>query len=165
MIFVTVGTQEFQFNRLLEELDVLIQKGVMQSEDIYAQIGHSTYTPRNYKFVPFVNKSEFELLLNQCSLVISHGGVGSIVTALRYNKKVIVVPRLRKFKEHVDDHQLEIVSHFAKERYVLQALDIENLKSIIDDSYSFSPNPYTSGNEGIIKLLNDYISATFLAIK
>lgn len=80
MIFVILGTQKFQFNRLLKELDVLVENGSLR-EEVFAQIGHSDYEPQHYQFKRFVNQEEFEQLIDCSSVVITHSGVGSIITA------------------------------------------------------------------------------------
>ena len=114
MILLIVGTQKFQFNRLLMTIDKLIDEKKI-TERVVAQVGNSDYKPVNYEFQDFFDSNKFDLLMDESTLIITHGGVGSIVSALKKNKKVIVVPRLKKYNEHIDDHQLEIVEEFKKE--------------------------------------------------
>ena len=109
MIFITVGTQKFQFNRLLKMVDDLIEEKLI-SDNVVAQVGYSTYIPRNFHSFQFKSENEINLLMEKAHILITHSGVGSITTALKLQKKVIVVPRLKKYKEHVDDHQLEIAN-------------------------------------------------------
>lgn len=113
MIFLTVGTQKFQFNRLLQAVDQLIGEGVIQ-EPVVAQRGHSTYIPRNYETCMFMDNSLFEQMIQDCDLLITHGGVGTILKGIEFKKKIIVVPRKKSFSEHVDDHQQEIAKEFGK---------------------------------------------------
>lgn len=126
MIFVTLGSQKFQFNRLLKELDSLIENGVIK-EDIFAQIGASTYTPKHYEFKDFLNQNEFKEKMKECSMVITHAGTGAIITALKEEKKVIAVPRLAKYGEHVDDHQLQILEAFTSQNYILSIIEMNEL--------------------------------------
>ena len=112
MIFVTVGSQKFQFNRLLKEIDELIENKVI-NEEVFAQIGVSDYKPQNYKYKEFVTQDEFNKYLDEARLIITHAGTGVIVNAIKKGKKVIGIPRLSKFGEHVDDHQIQLLNEFA----------------------------------------------------
>lgn len=92
MIFVAVGTQKFQMNRLLEEIDNCIE-GRDITEKVFAQIGNSTYHPKNYEYSTFLCKEDFEERVKECNLLITHSGVATIITGLKFDKPVIVVPR------------------------------------------------------------------------
>ena len=107
MIFVTVGTQKFKFDRLLKIVDEFIENGVI-CEKVFAQIGTCSYIPKHYEYVKFLSPEEYDKCLKDCSYVIAHAGVGSIHSALKLNKKILVVPRISKYNEHIDDHQCEI---------------------------------------------------------
>lgn len=111
MIFITLGSQKFQFNRLLIEVDKLVEKKVIKDE-VFAQIGHSDYKPKNYKYKSFLDRDEFSIIMNKCDKVITHGGTGAIIGAIKKEKKVIAMPRLQEFGEHVDNHQLQIIKEF-----------------------------------------------------
>ena len=118
MIFVVLGTQKFQLNRLLQKLDEYVEQGLLKDE-VFAQIGNSTYKPKNYKYKDFVDKKEFDETVAKADVVIAHSGVGTIITAIHAQKLVIVYPRLAKYNEHVDDHQLDIAKAFEMKKYVL----------------------------------------------
>ena len=98
MIFVTLGSQKFQFNRLLKKLDALIEENVI-TDEMFAQVGNSDYQPRNYPYQAFVNHDEFDALIRKCDLFITHGGTGAIIGAVKKGKKVIAVPRLARYGE------------------------------------------------------------------
>ena len=117
MIFVTVGTQKFQMDRLLKAVDEIAFSGRV-GEPFFVQSGHGTYVPENCEYASFLNKEEIEDKVEHCSVLICHAGVGSILHGLKKRKKVIVVPRLKMFGEHVDDHQVEIAESFAKAGYI-----------------------------------------------
>ena len=117
MIFVTLGSQNFQFNRLLIEIDRLVEEGKI-TEEVFAQIGYSDYKPKNYCYKEFHDRDEFADIMSKCDKVITHGGTGAIIGAVKKGKKVIAVPRLAKFGEHVDDHQLQIVEQFEKMNFI-----------------------------------------------
>ena len=97
MIFITLGSQKFQFNRLLKALDDLVEEGAIQ-EEVFAQIGYSDYKPRNYEFKEFLDRDEFAEMEGKAEIVITHGGTGAIIGAVKKGKKVIAVPRLAKYE-------------------------------------------------------------------
>ena len=111
MIFVTLGSQKFQFNRMLVEIDRLIDEGKIIDE-VFAQIGASDYKPKNFEYKDFLTQDEFKDYMKKADLVITHAGTGAIVTALKNDKLVIAIPRLARFGEHVDDHQIQLIDEF-----------------------------------------------------
>lgn len=156
MIFVVLGTQKFQCNRLLKEIDRLVEMRLIK-EQVFAQQGYSDYVPKYYCSVNFLDKEEFENKIAECSLVIAHSGVGTILTAINHNKPVIVFPRLQKYKEHVDDHQIGIASVFHKKHLVLMCNEGDNLSDLIERSKSFQFRTYTSQRERVIELIKIYL--------
>lgn len=122
-IFITLGSQKFQFNRLLIAVDKLCEKKVISGEDVFAQTGYSDYVPRNYSYNNFLDRDEFSVEMGKADIVITHGGTGAIIGAVKKGKKVIAVPRRAKYGEHVDDHQLQLIKQFdmKKKRIVLDA--------------------------------------------
>lgn len=116
MVFVTIGTQKQQFDRLMKLLE---NSKELKNEDIVVQAGYTKYENENWKILDFIPAEEIENYMKQAEFVICHGGVGSIFTALRLRKKVLVVPRLEKYCEHINDHQLEICEQLEKEGYIL----------------------------------------------
>lgn len=126
MILVVVGTQKFPFNRLLKKIDEwIIQEGI--DEQIIAQIGYSTYKPQKYMAFDFLDEEKFGEYIDACDVLITHGGLGSILNGIKAKKKVIVVPRLKKYNEHVDDHQYEIARAFAELGYVCLCENLDDL--------------------------------------
>lgn len=108
MIFVTVGTHEQPFNRLIKEVDTLKKNGVIE-EDVVMQIGFSTYEPEYCKWSRFLTNSKMEQYMEKSRIVITHGGPATFMSVVSKGKVPIVVPRLKKYNEHVNDHQLEFV--------------------------------------------------------
>lgn len=158
MIFITLGTQKFQFNRLLKKIDELISEKKIK-EKVFAQIGNSDYKPINFKYKEFLNKEEFEECVKKADLIITHAGVGTIITALNFDKHVIVVPRLAKYKEHVDDHQVEIAESFSKKGFVLSSGEnIESLYENIKKSKTMKFKKYISSNEKINNVIDEFIT-------
>jgi len=130
MIFVTVGTHEQPFNRLLEAVDKLIEKGIIK-EKVIMQIGYSTYIPKYAEWFRFKDFSSIKKIMKRAKIVITHGGTGSIFTALNLNKKVIAIPRLKKFREVTNDHQLQIVKELEKEKMLIGVYDINQLEEAL----------------------------------
>ena len=160
MIFVSVGTQKFPFNRLLAQLDELVRDGYIEDK-IFAQIGLSGYKPQHYEYVDYLGKEEFDERVRQCDLVITHSGVATIVSALKYEKPVIVVPRVAKYGEHVDDHQIEIADTFSAQNYILQCRDGDDFCAKIAQARSHRFARYISQRETVVQTLRDYIRENF----
>ena len=156
MIFIVLGTQKFQCNRLLKAIDHLIEQQLID-EQVFAQQGYSDYVPKHYRSVKFLNKEEFEEKIAECSLVIAHSGVGTILSAINHHKPVIAFPRLRKYKEHVDDHQLDIARAFHKKHLVLMCNEGDDLSKLIEQSKSYQFGTYTSQREKVIDIIKGYL--------
>lgn len=158
MIFITLGSQKFQFNRLLKEIDRLIEDGVI-TEDVFAQIGYSDYKPINYNYKEFLDRDEFSNIMSTSQKIITHGGTGAIIGALKQEKKIIAVPRLKKYDEHVDNHQCEITKTFEKMNLVLTIEDIGNLKTALKQIDSIIFKKYKSNTSNIINSIEQFIKS------
>lgn len=156
MIFVAVGTQKFQFNRLLKTIDDLVEKGQLKGE-VFAQVGHSDYVPRNYGFQDFLSKDDFQSCISRCDLLITHSGVATIISGLKLNKRVVVVPRLAKFGEHVDDHQLQIAKSFSEKNLVLMCGKNDNLAEIAERAETHTFAKYVSQRDLVSKTIREYL--------
>lgn len=156
MVFICLGTQKFQCNRLLKEMDRLVEQGLIH-EKVFAQRGYSDYVPMHYESIEFLSKDDFEDRVAECSMMISHSGVGTIISAINHHKPVVVFPRLKKYKEHVDNHQLEIAKAFHKKQLVLMYNEGDNLSELIERGKSFHFESYTSQREKVIELIKIYL--------
>lgn len=105
MIFVTVGTHEQPFNRLVEYIDNL-KKDEIIVEEVIIQTGYSTYEPQYCRWQKLFPYQEMLKLVNEARIVITHGGPSSFIMPLQIGKTPIVVPRRHEFNEHVNDHQV-----------------------------------------------------------
>jgi len=130
MIFVNVGTHTQSFNRLLEEIDRLVGKGEIK-EKVVAQIGHSSYEPKNIEWFRFETFKKLFKFYRESRIIICHGGAGNILNGLSNGKPVVAVPRLKKFDEHVNDHQLDLVKKLEKKKKIIAVYDIKKLKGAI----------------------------------
>ncbi len=137
-IFVALGTHPQQFDRLLKAIDELVEKKKLKA-DIFAQIGNSTYEPKNYAFKRFLSPKEYEQKMKNASIIISHAGAGSIITALKYAKPLIVVPRLKRFNEHTDDHQIDLANALAERGKAIAVFDTKDLLKAIRKAKRFKP--------------------------
>lgn len=156
MILVTLGTQKFAMNRLVEAMDKLAAK--LKGEEVFIQTGNSTFKPVNCQYSQFVDSSEFKKMIEECSLLITHAGVGSIMTGINAGKPVIVVPRLKKYGEHVDDHQTQIAKAFCDKGCVICCEDVSQLRECIDkaqNGYTFKP--YTAPDRKIEDIILDFM--------
>ncbi len=137
MIFVTVGTHEQGMERLLIELDRLIGEKEIQDE-VVAQIGYSLYKPKNYKYKDMISYDEMDEMVRRASIVITHGGPGSIFHVIQNGKVPIVVPRNPNFNEHVDDHQILFTKRLEENLKIIGVYDINELKLNINNYYEIS---------------------------
>ena len=156
MILVTLGTNDKSFIRLIKKIEELIIEQVI-TEDVVVQAGFTHYESKHMKIFDLIPMEEFSKLTSECSLLITHGGVGSIISGLQNNKKVIALPRLKVFKEHVNDHQLQIIENFEKSGYILASYSVDDLANTIKKVPTFEPKKYTSNTENFIKLIKKYI--------
>lgn len=157
MILVTLGTQDKKFYRLIKEIDKLIEQKKIKEEVIVQAGCSSNFKSNNMKIFNLIPIDEFESLLEKCDLLITHGGVGSILSGLKHGKKIIAVPRLKKYKEHVNDHQLQIVSNFSDEGYILKVENINTLYEVIEYSKEFVPKKYKENNKKFVSDLSKEI--------
>lgn len=156
MIFITLGSQKFQFNRLLQSVDELIDKGVIK-EEVFAQIGYSDYTPINYEYKGFLDRDEFSKQVEKCEILITHGGTGAIISAVKKGKKVIAVPRLAKYGEHVDDHQLQLIAQFKNQNLICGLNDCSELEAGLNFVKEHDFNCYESSTIRIIESIERFI--------
>lgn len=152
MIFVTLGTQDKAFPRLIETV-----VNALPNEEIVIQKGFTKYDNPKYKSFTYVSKEEFQDYIKRAEVVVTHGGVGSIMTALQYDKKVIAVARLAKYKEHQNDHQLDIVNHFSIEGYIMSYQEGDDFKAIFKEIKEKKMAKVRSNNQNFINKLKNYL--------
>lgn len=156
MIFVTVGSQKFQFNRLLKEVDELIEKEIIKDE-VFAQIGVSDYKPKNYEYVNFMSQNDFGEKIDESDMIITHAGTGIIVNSIKKGKKVVAIPRLSKYQEHVDDHQMQLIKEFEELNLIEPVYEINELKNAIEKAKNKKYNRYISNINLIINSIKEFI--------
>jgi len=157
MIFITVGTQ-FPFDRLVRAVDKTIGHNGSK-ETIFAQIGNSSYQPQNFEVIPSLEKSEFDKHICEASCIISHAGMGTITTALEHNKPLLVMPRLKKYGEVVNDHQVAIARKFEEFGHLLVAYNIEDLPDRIRELKNFVPRKRKANPQAIAERISHFLSS------
>ena len=158
MIFITLGSQKFQFNRLLRQIDSLIEKGVI-TEKVFAQIGASDYVPQFFSYTDYMDKKDFIRYVGEADIVITHGGTGAIINAVSQLKKVIAVPRLAKYGEHVDDHQIQIIKQFEEMRILYPCYSCEDLEKAIKEIRTSKFVGYRSNTKNLIGSIEEYLES------
>lgn len=150
MIFVTVGTHEQPFNRLIKEVDRLVETGVIK-DDVFIQTGYSTYEPQFCKWSSLISFDKMNELMETSDIIITHGGPATFMSAIANGKKPIVVPRQEKYDEHVNDHQVDFAQQ-VKERYnsIEVVTEISELGNYLNQDLKIDGNE-SSNN----KLFND----------
>ena len=157
MIFVAVGTHDQGFERLVRKIDDLVEEKKIR-DNVIIQTGYTEYKPKVCKWFKFASPQEFEKICKKSSLIITHAGVGSIMTCLKFSKSIIVVPRLKKFNEHRDDHQLQITKELEKQGKILAVYDISKLESTISKARTWKPKKSSKENK-FLSLVDNYLKS------
>jgi len=154
LIFVTVGTL-LPFDRLIQAMD----EWAMQhpETEVFAQVGAATYLPRQMSWVRELTPAEFIARVEQCSVLVAHAGIGSIITAAEIGRPVVLFPRRRALGEHLSDHQLHTVDRLSSRDGILVANDESELESRIDEAGRLAPAALLSRNapEPLVQFLRD----------
>ena len=158
LIFVTLGTQDKPFNRLLEALEYQIHIGNIK-EEVVVQAGCTKFKSSKMNIFDLVSQEIFKKYITDASFIVTHGGVGTIVTALKNNKKIIAVPRLFQYGEHVNDHQLQILRCFEKKGFILPLYDFNNFENVLNEITDFIPKKYISNADSFTSLIDELINA------
>ncbi len=156
MIFITLGTQDKSFTRLLDKISELMDKKII-TDEVIVQAGYTKYNNPQMQLFDLISNKEFEQLIEQCDVLITHGGVGSILAGIKHNKKVIAVARQAKYNEHTNNHQIQIVEEFGALGYILPVINLDTLEEIYQKVDQFVPKPYQSNNVTFVNYLLDYI--------
>ena len=156
MIFLTVGTQ-FPFDRLVKSVEQVIALNGFK-EEIFAQIGDSSYQPHNFETVPFLEKHLFDKHVREATYIISHAGMGVITAALDNDKPLLVMPRRRRYGEVVNDHQLAIAKRFEQLGHILVAYEPKELPAKIEKLKSFVPQKRVTQVEAVVRRVSRFLT-------
>jgi UDP-N-acetylglucosamine transferase subunit ALG13 len=153
VIFVTVGNAKQRFRRILDAVDALTGNGFFGSEQVFIQTGHNTaFRPLHCDYKPFLPMNEFQQLLEKSDLIICHGGC-TVISVIRLGKVPVVIPRRKKYGEHVNDHQMQLVAVLASEELVVQAYEPEDLPQAITEARRRSGHPRPPSPSQMIVLI------------
>ena len=157
MIFLTVGTQ-FPFDRLVRAIDDIFDKS-LADEELFAQIGETSYRPRNFESVASLEKRVFDNYVKQASGIIGHAGIGTITMALCNHKPLLVMPRLKRYREVVNDHQLAIAKKFSELGHILVAYDVKDLPDGIKKLKNFIPRERKINSEAVVNRIRSFLES------
>lgn len=157
MILVTLGTQDKAFIRLIKAIEDVKLSGTLK-DDVVVQSGYTEYASTVLELKDYYSQIELDQLRQEADLIITHAGVGSILDALKFNKVVIAVARLKQYGEHTNDHQLELLDAFANEGYILRCDDLSKLSEVIEIARTFKPKPYPFDPSAVLKTVLDAIN-------
>ena len=157
MIFIILGSREYQFDRLLRKIDYFIDKYEYKGK-VFAQIGSSKYIPKYYEYEKYLDKVQFEVYQNNAEIIISHGGTGALISSIKKRKKVIGVPRMAKFNEHTDDHQFQIIELLENEGYIssVKSEDLGELEYLLNHPEKIPSRKYNNFNI-MHKIIMDFL--------
>ena len=164
MIFVTVGTHEQPFNRLIKKVDELKYEEIIK-EDVIIQTGFSSYEPKYCQYSKLISYQQMIKNVKNAHIVITHGGPASFIMPLQIGKTPIVVPRQHQFNEHVNDHQLEFTRIVLKRMgsiILVENIDklenvIKNYDQIVSEMQHGMKSNNANFNKKLEKIVNELI--------
>lgn len=161
MIFVTVGNsiKGVEFHRLITKIDEIAAE---LEEEIVAQIGFIDQYPKNIKWFPYLNFTEVLDYFEKASIIIGHGGVGTVINAIAYRKPLIIVPRSSSYGEHLDDHQMELAVKLKGLEGIFVVDDIEKLKVTVLEvkeriSKKLIEPVFSEERQQLLRFIGDYV--------
>lgn len=161
MIFVTVGTHEQPFNRLIKAIDDMVADGTI-TEEVIIQRGYSTYKPNHCKYFDLIPWEEMQKYNKEANVIITHGGPASFIDILSLGKTPIVVPRQAKFNEHVNDHQLEFAKQLvSRSENIILVENVNELGKAIDLVKKSNLVDYESNNLNFNLILKSKVKELF----
>ncbi|AIS02722.1 MULTISPECIES: glycosyltransferase [Lactococcus] len=151
MIFVTVGTHEQPFNRLIKKIDDLVREEKI-TEEVYMQIGYSSYIPKHTQYSKVIGYKEMNKLMLKSDIIITHGGPSTYMQVIQMGKVPVVVPRQLKFEEHVNDHQLLVTKKVLEKGYpLIMCQDVENILIDMEKVKKMKSHSKITNNDEFVK--------------
>ena len=157
MIFLTVGTCPIPFDRLVTKVDELVS-GKLIEDEVFAQIGFCTYRPKHFEYAEMMDKRDFDAVYGEADGVVGHAGIGTILMGLERGKPLLTMPRMKRYREHVNDHQVATAQHFESEGSTLVAYRTEELLVQIADLKAFTPKRGGMEAGAISGRIGDFLS-------
>ena len=156
MILVILGTQDKSFKRLLIAVQEQIDNGNIKDK-VVVQAGNTVFKSNEMEIYDLVPMDKFDELIDKADIVITHAGVGSIITSLKKGKKIIAAPRLKKYKESENDHQLEILNRLEESENIIALRDFSKLNEKLIEAKNFKPKPFKHNTPNMVKIIKNYI--------
>ena len=156
MIFLTVGTL-YPFDRLVGAVDDAVANGLI-TEDVFAQIGVGGKTPSYIESVESLDKVKFDKVIADCSCMISHAGMGSIQAALNLEKPLLVMPRLYKYSENINDHQVATAAKFEELGHVLAVYEEDQIPQRLEDIKTFIPKQRDTQVDKVVERISEFLN-------
>ena len=157
-IYVTLGTQKFPFDRLLKKIDYLCEKEIINSREMIVQCAYHDYNPKHFKIIELIDINKVVDIIQNSDLIITHAGTGSIVQAIKFKKRVIIVPRNKDYGEHIDNHQIEIANVLSEKGNATIVNEIDDLDYYIENLEKVNNIDYKLDNK-------DFLESILLNIK
>lgn len=146
----------FPFDRLIKAIDQQVASGKIGGK-VVAQIGSGDYVPGSVEYYRFMEKSAFEEVVRSADCIVSHAGIGSIATAMEARKPMLVLPRLKKYGEHVNDHQLATARKYEELGHVLMAADVEDIPFVLERIKFFVPKRRCVNSSGVAVAIGEFL--------
>ena len=156
MILVILGTNDKPFTRLLDAVERAVKEGIIQ-EEVIVQAGFTKYESDVMKVIDYVDREQIEEYLSSASLLITHGGAGTMMTGIRQGKRVLGAARLSAYGEHVNDHQIQLLEAFESKGYIIYMRDLDRIEEDLKQAETFVPEPYVSQRDHMIGLIESWI--------
>jgi len=153
-VFASVGTHPQSFDRLIKELQKIASNS--PNLHLFAQTGNSALEPKGFPFKKFLNEEEYMQAIKKADVIVSHGGAGTIINSLRNNKPLVIVPRLQRFSEHTNDHQLDLALALASKGKAIAVKDVKDLRKAIQEAANYKPS-LSSERQGLIKEIKSFL--------
>jgi len=150
MIFLTVGTQDKPFERIIKAVEQAVIDGKI-TDEVIVQAGGTKYESEVLNVLNYVPFDEFNNYISKADIIITHGGVGSILNGLKLKKKIIAVPRLKKYGEHINDHQLQVIKKMTEQGYILSCENENEIAEKVKEAKDFVVKEYTSNTQNFIE--------------
>ena len=156
MIFVTLGTNDKPFVRLIAAVEDAVRRGVIKDE-VHQQSGFTKYESDVIRIFPYIDRNEFADYMNRADLVICHGGAGTIFTALSLHKRILGAARRMDEGEHVNDHQIQLLQAFEDQGYLIYMKDLSDITPYLKQAETFEPRVYQSHRDEMVSLIETWI--------
>ncbi len=156
-LFIILGTKKFPFKRLIQAIEKIVENGIYQKDEVLIQSGIVQDKSSLINITSSIPVDEFNRIIEYADIIITHAGVNSILSCMKLQKKFIVVPRLKQYGEHVDNHQTEIAKVIEKQFNVLVLNDIDKLLQCLVDVRDHVYEPWCFDNKMLLKSISDFI--------